>query len=187
MKKNISINIQGLIFYIEEDCYEPLRAYLGDIHRYFAKYEDSREIIEDIEGRIAEIFCEKLSKQKQVITQADVEDLIAQMGSIDDFQNAEEDPAFQSTFEKGKDLELPTENDFESGTNRGLPRKTQAVRVGQSEAYEEVMVPHRHRAGFSRARFLPRRNLRKGKTPLPRYPAQGGGRGGRRNGSFHWH
>ena len=35
MKKNISINISGIIFHIEEDGYENLRKYL-DSHKYFA-------------------------------------------------------------------------------------------------------------------------------------------------------
>jgi len=68
MKKNISINISGIIFHIEEDGYEILKNYLESISRYFASYEDNKEIIEDIEGRIAEIFLSKLSNSKEVIT-----------------------------------------------------------------------------------------------------------------------
>ena len=38
MKKNVSINISGIIFYIEEDGYERLKAYLDSINRYFSKF-----------------------------------------------------------------------------------------------------------------------------------------------------
>ncbi len=90
MKKNISINISGIIFHIEEDGYEILRNYLESISRYFASYEDNKEIIEDIEGRIAEIFLSKLSSSKEVITQEDVEAVVAKMGNIADFEAAED-------------------------------------------------------------------------------------------------
>jgi hypothetical protein len=62
MKKNISINISGIIFHIEEDGYETLRKYLDSIKRYFASFEDSSEILSDIESRIAEIFLAKLNE-----------------------------------------------------------------------------------------------------------------------------
>jgi phage shock protein PspC (stress-responsive transcriptional regulator) len=119
MKKTISINIGGMIFHIEEDCYDKLKEYLNSIYKYFATYEDSQEIIADIDSRIAEIFCDSITKQKQVIVSADVEALIATMGSVDDFQAVEEDPAFQLTYEeedtKTPSLELPTEDDYRQG------------------------------------------------------------------------
>lgn len=90
MKKNISINISGIIFHIEEDGYELLKGYLESINQYFASFDDNQEIIADIESRIAEIFLAKLNEEKQVITQNDVEDLKATMGSVKDFQAVEE-------------------------------------------------------------------------------------------------
>jgi phage shock protein PspC (stress-responsive transcriptional regulator) len=99
MKKNISINISGIIFHIEEDGYEKLKDYLESINRYFSTFEDSLEIIADIESRIAEIFLARLRDGKQVITIDDVESLIATMGSIKDFQAAEEESAYISRVE----------------------------------------------------------------------------------------
>jgi phage shock protein PspC (stress-responsive transcriptional regulator) len=90
MKKNISINISGIIFHIEEDGYEILKKYLDSINKYFASFEDSSEILSDIESRIAEIFLTKLNEGKQIITQEDVHSLIATMGSVADFKAAEE-------------------------------------------------------------------------------------------------
>lgn len=90
MKKNISINISGIIFHIEEDGFETLKKYLDSINRYFSSFEDSTEIMADIEGRIAEILLSKLNEGKQVITLEDVNALIATMGSVRDFQAAEE-------------------------------------------------------------------------------------------------
>jgi len=98
MKKNISINISGIIFHIEEDGYDKLKEYLETIHRYFSSYDDSSEIIADIENRIAEIFLSKLKDGIQVITIEDVEALMATMGGIKDFKEieVEEEPELEA-------------------------------------------------------------------------------------------
>ncbi len=103
MKKNISINISGIIFHIEEDGYEKLKNYLESINRYFSSFDDSLEIISDIESRIAEIFLSKLKEGRQVVSLEDVEELIATMGSIKDFQAADEESAYMGAQEAPKD------------------------------------------------------------------------------------
>ncbi len=111
MKKNISINISGIIFHIEEDGYDQLKAYLESINRYFSTFDDSLEIIADIETRIAEIFLAKLKEGKQVIGIEDVEELIATMGSIKDFQAAEEDASSFTTVAEEKESEKEEEGE----------------------------------------------------------------------------
>lgn len=91
MKKNISINISGIIFHIEEDGYAQLKEYLETINNYFSNYEDSTEIIADIESRVAEIFLSKLDDGKQIINQEDVQSLIDTMGTVADFEALEDD------------------------------------------------------------------------------------------------
>ena len=86
MKKNISINLQGIIFYIEEDGYEQLSRYLASIRTYFSNYEGHEEIVADIEYRIAEIFSARLAPGKQVISLEDVQYLIGRMGDVTDFE-----------------------------------------------------------------------------------------------------
>lgn len=108
MKKNVSINISGIIFHIEEDGYDQLKEYLESINRYFSTFDDSHEIIADIESRIAEIFLSKLKDGQQVIVLENVEELIATMGSIKDFQAAEEDAGFTSNME---DIEEELDDD----------------------------------------------------------------------------
>lgn len=85
MKKNISINLQGIIFHIEEDGYEVLSRYLMEVKAHFANYRGHEDIVADIEGRIAEIFSLRLSPTQQVITQADVTAMTAKMGRVSDF------------------------------------------------------------------------------------------------------
>lgn len=90
MKKTISINISGILFHIEEDGYDNLRKYLDSISNHFSGYKDSKEIISDIENRIAEIFLSYLKNNNQVITAENVDKLIEKMGTIADFRAADE-------------------------------------------------------------------------------------------------
>lgn len=97
MKKNISINIGGIIFHIEEDGYDKLKNYLDSVNKYFSSFEDSKEIIEDIEGRIAEIFLARLDEGKQIINHTDVDELVSIMGTTKDFDAEIEIEAAEET------------------------------------------------------------------------------------------
>ncbi|MFN8344146.1 MAG: PspC domain-containing protein [Spirosomataceae bacterium] len=127
MKKTISINIAGLIFYIEEDGYDKLRNYLNSIQKYFSSYEDSKEIISDIEGRIAEKFLNKQkTAEKQVISLEDVEELIKSMGTVADFEAiAEEEDLISETVASGtaSAKEEPRPSFRETPTATPLPPK----------------------------------------------------------------
>ncbi len=92
MKKTISINISGVIFHIEEDGYDKLRSYLASVQQYFSTYEDSQEIVTDIENRIAEKLLAKLkAADKQAVSLEDVNELVAAMGTVADFEAVEEE------------------------------------------------------------------------------------------------
>jgi phage shock protein PspC (stress-responsive transcriptional regulator) len=92
MNKTIIININGIVFHIEEDAYDVLKLYMTDVKRHFSTSADSLEITTDIENRIAEMFNETLANQNtQVIVEADVKLVIEQMGTVEDFEFAEND------------------------------------------------------------------------------------------------
>ncbi|MBL7847205.1 MAG: PspC domain-containing protein [Cyclobacteriaceae bacterium] len=117
MKKTISINISGIIFHIEEDGYDTLRKYLDSVNRYFASFEDSAEILADIEGRIAEIFLARLNEGKQVITAEDVAALIATMGSVSDFKAAEQEDAVPTSQPAGESRQQQQEYTHHANTS----------------------------------------------------------------------
>ncbi len=89
MQKTISLSINTALFHIEEDAYKTLSNYLATIKKHFSSQEDAEEIVQDIENRIAEHLQNKLIKSKQVITLSDVEDLIAKLGTVEDFGDEE--------------------------------------------------------------------------------------------------
>src|SRR5690606_39039155 len=88
--KTIIININGIIFHIEEEAYDVLQAYMVDVKKHFGHSIDSQEIVSDIENRIAEMFSERLNDQKAVILMEDVKEVCAQMGKVEDFDIDEE-------------------------------------------------------------------------------------------------
>ena len=132
MKKNISINISGIIFHIEEDGYEQLQRYLDSINNYFSSYEESEEIIADIESRIAEIFLEKLSEGKQVVSAEDVAELMATMGNTTDFEAIEEETDFaQDTSAQSKEEDTKkesTSSSYQSGSQQSYGNAQQRSR-----------------------------------------------------------
>ncbi|MCD6596129.1 MAG: PspC domain-containing protein [Bacteroidales bacterium] len=67
MKQTYSINLAGMVFNIDDDAYFELKDYLHQIETHFANAEERREIIADIESRIAELFNEMVKGSKQVI------------------------------------------------------------------------------------------------------------------------
>lgn len=104
MKKTISINISGVIFHIEEDGYDKLKSYLSSVQQYFSTFEDSQEIVTDIENRIAEKLLAKLKateKQpggpRQAVTLDDVNELVAAMGTVADFEAVEDEELFTTS------------------------------------------------------------------------------------------
>src|ERR1700733_207722 len=91
MNKTIIININGIVFHIEEDAYEILKNYMTDVKRHFSNSADSLEITTDIENRVAEMFTEILARDnKQVIIEQDVNAVIEQRGTVADFESAED-------------------------------------------------------------------------------------------------
>lgn len=93
MKKTLTVNLGGTVFHIDEDAYRLLDNYLSNLKLHFRKQEGAEEIVNDIENRISELFSEKLSAGSQVITIADVEEVIARMGKPEELAGDEEEEA----------------------------------------------------------------------------------------------
>ncbi len=95
MKKTFTINISGTVFHIEEDAYEVLQKYLVNLKNHFGSGEEGKEIISDIEARIAEIFSEKSTDEKMVVTINMVNEIVEIMGTPEDFaeEKGEEEPS----------------------------------------------------------------------------------------------
>lgn len=91
MNKIISANINGFVFNIDELAYEKLKQYLDRIKEHVR----NEEVMTDIENRIAELFDYKLKNGSQAIFDRDVEDIIQQIGSPEQFGNEEAEDSSQ--------------------------------------------------------------------------------------------
>ncbi|TFG89998.1 MAG: PspC domain-containing protein, partial [Candidatus Atribacteria bacterium] len=124
MKKTIKINLNGIIFNIDDDAYEKLKSYLDTISRYFSNKQESKEIIDDIEARIAELFQERVSAENQVITLTIVNQVIDIMGNPEDIADTgeagDEKRSFHDSYTKSKKLYRDPENSVIAGVCGGL-------------------------------------------------------------------
>ncbi len=87
MKKTLTVNLGGTVFNIDDDAYRLLDSYLMNLRQHFSKDEGADEIVDDIERRISELFSEKMLAGLQVITLANVEEVIARMGKPEEMDN----------------------------------------------------------------------------------------------------
>lgn len=94
MKKTFTINLSGTVFHIEEDAYEVLQKYLVNLKNHFGNSDEGKEIVSDIEARLAEIFTEKSTGEKNVVTLEWVNEVVEIMGTPESFteEDSDEDP-----------------------------------------------------------------------------------------------
>jgi len=91
MKKTLTVNLNSIVFHIDDDAYDMLQRYLHEIADHFQSEDEKKEIMADIEARIAELFTEKLQKNKNVVTLSDVEEIIEIMGKPSQYTDEEEE------------------------------------------------------------------------------------------------
>jgi phage shock protein PspC (stress-responsive transcriptional regulator) len=94
MKKTLTINLFGIVFNIDEDAYEVLQQYLLKLEARFSN-EEGKEIMRDIEARLAELFNDALkSGNKNVVTLCDVNSVIKQLGTAEEIGDSEQNTTF---------------------------------------------------------------------------------------------
>ncbi len=89
MKKTFSVNLGNMVYSIDDDAYLVLKDYLDSIEAYFAGDKDREDIMNDIEGRISELFSSMLNPGKQVLSVKDVEQVINIMGDPREISGSE--------------------------------------------------------------------------------------------------
>ncbi|EKT4519754.1 PspC domain-containing protein [Flavobacterium psychrophilum] len=91
MNKTVNMNLGGFFFHIDEDAYQKLNRYFDAIKKSLSS-DGREEIMNDIESRVSELFSEKLTGTKQVISLKEVDDVIAVMGQPEDYKIEDEAP-----------------------------------------------------------------------------------------------
>ena len=91
MKKNITINLCGRLFQIDEDAYEMLQHYIESLRSSFGREEGGDEIVDDIEARIAELFDELRQQGIEAVTIDHVKDIITRIGEPEQLTGGDEE------------------------------------------------------------------------------------------------
>jgi phage shock protein PspC (stress-responsive transcriptional regulator) len=98
MKKTLSVTLGGRAYLIEENAYHILDTYLTRLKQHFVHDPSAGELMDDIEASMAEKFAEQLERQKQdVVTELDVQEVIAVMGQVEEIEQEQSSTAPQGT------------------------------------------------------------------------------------------
>ena len=117
MNKTININLGGYFFHIDETAYQKLRKYLDAIAKSLSDDpEGKNEIIADIEARICELLCEKITETRQVVNELDIHHIIKIMGEPEDYSDSDE--SFQKTQSKSNNSKSNSKKLFRDRENR---------------------------------------------------------------------
>jgi phage shock protein PspC (stress-responsive transcriptional regulator) len=89
MQKVIAINLNGNAFQLEETGYDALVAYLSQAEAQLKDNPDRAEITADLEQAVGEKCRQFLGPHKSVVTAAEIDQVIKEMGPVDGGQSAE--------------------------------------------------------------------------------------------------
>lgn len=83
MNKVTTVNLNGRAYQVEEQAYEALRAYLDEATRLLADDPDCKEIMADLEQAIADKGARYLGSGRNVLSNADMNRILAEMGPVE--------------------------------------------------------------------------------------------------------
>ncbi len=85
MKETRTINLNGLVFHIDNDAYQALNTYLQDIELRLPT-DEREDVLTDIEARVSELLQSALfAKNVQVVDIAMIEDIKTRIGAPSEF------------------------------------------------------------------------------------------------------
>lgn len=83
MKKVLEISIGGINFTMEEDAYFRLKDYLRRFEDTIPDKQEAKEVMEDVEARVAEIFQKEMKFPNQVVEMKLVQIVIDHLGEVE--------------------------------------------------------------------------------------------------------
>ncbi len=119
MKKNISVNIFGTLYPIDEDAYELLQKYNANMRSYYSRREGGEEIADDVEHRVAELLTELRSQGVMAITIEHITEIINRIGDPQQMDETNESADNNTSAEDNTRAQFtgdPTDSASGSGT-----------------------------------------------------------------------
>jgi phage shock protein PspC (stress-responsive transcriptional regulator) len=102
MQKVISINLNGHAYQLDESGFERLREYLARAEGALSDNPDRAEIMADLEQAIADKCGRYLGPHKTVVTAAELDAIVAEMGPVDNAAGESGGAAAESRHDAGK-------------------------------------------------------------------------------------
>jgi len=121
MKRTIQINLAGTIFNIDDDAYEILRDYLNAVERQFMSGVEGREVMNDLETRMSELYTERLKPLRQVISIEDVREVLKVLGAPEDIGGHREGgPRYSQTYSNRYDGGRRSRRMYRDGQDKSI-------------------------------------------------------------------
>jgi phage shock protein PspC (stress-responsive transcriptional regulator) len=134
MQKVITINLNGNAYQLEESGYNLLTAYLERAESQLRDNPDKAEVVADLEQAIAEKCDGFLGPYKTVVTGAEVERIINQMGPVDGAAGEDASSRAGASAEAGVRMGAGASagdaGKGSSGTGPGAPKRLYQIREG---------------------------------------------------------
>jgi hypothetical protein len=105
MNKTTNIHLAKTLYSLDETAYKELKSYLDQLALLFNKTDGAKDILEDIEARIAELFTERKVNERYVISVEDVEEVILILGKPEDLIDDENDEIKEGSTEPKKTIQ----------------------------------------------------------------------------------
>lgn len=110
MNKVFNINLGGIVFTIDDVAFEKLSNYINKLKTHFAKTQGAKDIIMDIEARMAELISGKLPNPSAIVNETIISEIIIVMGDVNELDD-------EDTSERKQTTEQKTSNEFHN-TNK---------------------------------------------------------------------
>lgn len=120
MNKTINIHLAQTLYSLDEKAYIILKKYLDDLAILFANTEGGKDILDDIEARISELFTEMKKDSQYVFSVEDVEKVIATLGRPEELIDEEEPQKEKRKDTTRKNLFRDPDDRFIGGVAGGL-------------------------------------------------------------------
>src|ERR1700733_3810574 len=124
MNTVIIINLNGNAFHLEEPGVQSLRAYLDQAQAQLKDNPDKAEIMADLEQAIADKCARFLLPHKNVLTAAEIDEVLKEMGPVQS-ENTADAGAAGASAGNGPSAESKT-----SGAAAGAPKRLYQIREG---------------------------------------------------------
>lgn len=111
MKKNLNMNIAGMLFNIDEDAYSLLENYLKNLQSYFGRTDEDRELMSDFEARIAELLIEMTPSDTRIVDIDMIHRVIDRLGTPEDIFGADSPQHDNTTNEQANRHNTNEQND----------------------------------------------------------------------------